>query len=113
LLGKADFSYCIKELQRDIELQLQAVNDEAERERLRKETQLGIFVVHNKCVFLLSPSYNRRMLTKRLKEKAGELDPSVQYFSAVDTPDVWLAYPWECDGDIEEHDNDRSKNSTL
>jgi uncharacterized protein len=41
-------SYCIKELQRDIELQLQAVSDENERERLRKETQLGIFVVHNK-----------------------------------------------------------------
>ena len=43
-----DSSYCIKELQRDIEQQLQAVADETERERLRKETQLGIFVVHNK-----------------------------------------------------------------
>jgi hypothetical protein len=43
-------SYCIKELQRDIELQLSAVQDEAERERLRAETQLGIFVVHNKSV---------------------------------------------------------------
>jgi hypothetical protein len=49
----------------------------------------------------------------RLKEKAGELDANVQYFSAVDTPDVWLAYPWECDGDIEEHDNDRAKNPKL
>lgn len=43
-------SYCIKELQRDIELQLAAVKDESERERLRAETQLGIFVVHNKSV---------------------------------------------------------------
>jgi hypothetical protein len=46
----------------------------------------------------------------RLKPKAGELPPSVKYFSAVDTPDVWLAYPWECDGDIEEHDEARSRN---
>jgi hypothetical protein len=47
-MGWLTGSYCIKELQRDIELQLQAVSDEKERERLRAETQLGIFVVHNK-----------------------------------------------------------------
>ena len=107
-------SYCIKELQRDIELQLAAVKDESERERLRAETQLGIFVVHNKSVPSAYRNQEReKRLTIRLKEKAGELDASVKYFSAVDTPDVWLAYPWECDGDIEEHDNDRSKNPTL
>ena len=54
-----------------------------------------------------------RLLTRsRLKEKAGELSADVRYFSAVDTPDVWLAYPWECDGDIEQHDAARSLNPT-
>lgn len=49
-------------------------------------------------------------LTFRLKEKAGELPADVQYFAAKETPDVWLAYPWECDGQIEEHDAMRSQN---
>jgi len=40
--------YTIRELQSDIEKQLSAVADVAERERLRGETKLGIFVVHNK-----------------------------------------------------------------
>jgi hypothetical protein len=53
-------SYCIKELQRDIELQLAAVKDESERERLRAETQLGIFVVHNKSVQSLLMGYEVR-----------------------------------------------------
>ncbi|GFZ50265.1 Hypoxanthine-guanine phosphoribosyltransferase [Saitozyma sp. JCM 24511] len=85
--------YLIRELKNDIEKQLAEVTDEKERERLREETKLGIFVVHNK-----------------LKPKAGSLPPDVTYFSAVDTPDVWLAYPWECDGDIEEHDAARVNN---
>jgi hypothetical protein len=46
----------------------------------------------------------------RLKPKAGSLPADVTYFSAVDTPDVWLAYPWECDSDIEEHDELRRNN---
>jgi hypothetical protein len=46
----------------------------------------------------------------RLKEKAGILPPEIKYFSAVDTPDVWLAYPWECDTDIEVHDAARANN---
>jgi len=49
----------------------------------------------------------------RLKPKAGELPASVKYFSAVDTPDVWLAYPWECDSDIEEHDALRAQNPAV
>ncbi|KAK1923871.1 putative transferase [Papiliotrema laurentii] len=93
---RTTLQYTVKELQKDINAQLEAVQDEAERERLRSETKLGIFVVHNK-----------------LKPKAGELDPSVQYFAAVDTPDVWLAYPWECDGSIEEHDALRANNPAL
>ncbi|WVN87078.1 uncharacterized protein L203_102254 [Cryptococcus depauperatus CBS 7841] len=88
--------YTIRELQSDIEKQLAEVTDEVERERLRKETTLGIFVVHNK-----------------LKPKAGELPDHVAYFSAVDTPDVWLAYPWECDGDIDVHDALRSQNPQV
>jgi hypothetical protein len=55
-------SYCIKELQRDIELQLAAVKDESERERLRAETQLGIFVVHNKSV--QSPPHSTSLLVE-------------------------------------------------
>lgn len=88
--------YLVKELQKDIQKQLLEVKDEQERERLRRETQLGIFVVHNK-----------------LKEKKGDLPAEVKYFSAVDTPDVWLAYPWECSGSIEEHDSLRSNNPNL
>ncbi|WWD20019.1 hypothetical protein CI109_104492 [Kwoniella shandongensis] len=85
--------YTIRELKSDIEKQLAEVKDEQERERLRAETKLAIFVVHNK-----------------LKEKAGKLDDDVAYFSAVDTPDLWLAYPWECDGAIEAHDALRENN---
>jgi hypoxanthine phosphoribosyltransferase len=40
--------YLIRELKNDIEKQLAEVADEKERERLREETKLGIFVVHNK-----------------------------------------------------------------
>lgn len=43
-----DCRYTIKELQRDIEEQLAEVKDEALRTKLRDETKLGIFVVHNK-----------------------------------------------------------------
>ena len=58
------------------------------------------------------PSLPAAHTNPRLKEKVGELPASVKYFSAVDTPDVWLAYPWECDGEIEEHDAMRSQNSS-
>ncbi|WVQ79551.1 hypothetical protein IAT38_001650 [Cryptococcus sp. DSM 104549] len=85
--------YTIRELQSDINKQLAEVEDEELREKLRAETKLAIFVVHNK-----------------LKPKAGQLPEDVAYFSAVDTPDVWLAYPWECDGDIDAHDALRSEN---
>ncbi|KAK4683665.1 uncharacterized protein P7C73_g6569, partial [Tremellales sp. Uapishka_1] len=44
---RTTLAYTIKELQSDIEAQLAQVADEKERERLRAETQLGIFVVHN------------------------------------------------------------------
>ncbi|ORX38054.1 putative transferase [Kockovaella imperatae] len=93
---RTTLTYLIKELQSDIDKQLEAVSDADEREKLRESTKLGVFVVHNK-----------------LKQKAGEIPSSVKYFSAVDTPDVWLAYPWECDGDIEEHDAMRSENTKL
>lgn len=46
----------------------------------------------------------------RLKPKAGDVPSDVKYFSAVDTPDVWLSYPWECEGDIDEHDELRKDN---
>lgn len=46
--------YLVKELQRDINKQLEDVKDEVERERLRAETKLGVFVVHNKYVFFSS-----------------------------------------------------------
>jgi hypothetical protein len=60
-----------------------------------------------------SPPFERSLtlaFLRRLKPKAGSLPPDVTYFSAVDTPDVWLAYPWECDGDVEEHDAARVNN---
>jgi hypothetical protein len=38
----------MKELLADVEQQLELIQDPAERERLRKETEFGIFVVHNK-----------------------------------------------------------------
>ena len=49
----------------------------------------------------------------RLKPKAGEVPEGVKYFSAVDTSDVWLAYPWECEGDIDEHDALRVNNPAV
>ncbi|WWC93132.1 uncharacterized protein L201_008099 [Kwoniella dendrophila CBS 6074] len=93
---RTTLTYTIRELQIDIEKQLALVQDEQERERLRNETKLGIFVVHNK-----------------LKPKAAELPADVAYFSAVDTPDIWLAYPWECDGDIDSHDALRTHNPKI
>jgi hypothetical protein len=40
--------YTIRELQSDITKQLAEVEDEELRAKLKAETQLGIFVVHNK-----------------------------------------------------------------
>jgi hypoxanthine phosphoribosyltransferase len=40
--------YTIAELQKDIIKQLAEIQDEQEREKLRAETKLAIFVVHNK-----------------------------------------------------------------
>ncbi|WVQ75255.1 hypothetical protein IAR50_004868 [Cryptococcus sp. DSM 104548] len=88
--------YTVKELQIDINKQLELVEDVEERERLRAETKLGIFVVHNK-----------------LKPKAGQIPEGVAYYSAVDTPDCWLAYPWECTGDINSHDELRVHNPKI
>lgn len=93
---RTTLDYTVRELQRDIKEQLEQVEDIATREKLAAETKLGIFVVHNK-----------------LKPKKGNLPPDVLYFSAVDTPDVWLAYPWECDEDIDEHDAMRVNNKPL
>ncbi|GMK56174.1 hypothetical protein CspeluHIS016_0300140 [Cutaneotrichosporon spelunceum] len=88
--------YTIKEMQKDIKKQLEAIEDPAERARLSEATKLGIFVVHNKN-----------------KPKAGEIPGDVAYFAAVETPDVWLAYPWECETDIEEHDRLRKDNPEI
>ena len=52
----------------------------------------------------------RKADNDRLKPKAGELPADVKYYAAQETPDVWLAYPWECETSIEEHDADRVKN---
>jgi hypothetical protein len=40
----------MKELLADVEEQLNLIQDQAEKERLRRETVFGIFVVHNKYV---------------------------------------------------------------
>ena len=40
--------YLVSELRKDIDAQLALIEDEAKREQLRRDTQLGIFVVHNK-----------------------------------------------------------------
>ncbi|EKD02450.1 transferase [Trichosporon asahii var. asahii CBS 8904] len=94
--SRTTLMYTVNELKKDIDEQLSKVQDEKEREKLRAETKLAIFVVHNK-----------------LKPKVGEIPEDVQYFSAVDTPDVWLAYPWECETDIDEHDALRKDNPQL
>jgi hypothetical protein len=58
----------------------------------------------------VSASKSRKADNDRLKPKAGELPADVKYYAAQETPDVWLAYPWECETSIEEHDADRVKN---
>lgn len=40
--------YLITELRKDIDEQLALIEDVEKREQLRRDTQLGIFVVHNK-----------------------------------------------------------------
>ena len=40
--------YLVSELRKDIDAQLALIEDEGKREQLRRDTQLGIFVVHNK-----------------------------------------------------------------
>lgn len=40
--------YLVSELRKDIDQQLALIEDEGKREQLRRDTQLGIFVVHNK-----------------------------------------------------------------
>ncbi|TFL02007.1 phosphoribosyltransferase-like protein [Pterulicium gracile] len=78
--------YAVSELQKDIEAEL-ANHPESERDALRKATQFGIFVVHNK-----------------LKPKLAELPAGTPYFSGADLGDLWLDYPWEAI-DIEAHNS--------
>ncbi|KAH7914823.1 PRTase-like protein [Hygrophoropsis aurantiaca] len=81
--SRKTLQYALSELQKDVELELQAVK-ESERDALR--TQFAIFVVHNK-----------------LKPKLGEIPHEIPYFAGADVEDLWLDYPWEAI-DIEEHD---------
>ncbi|CAG7847131.1 Hypoxanthine-guanine phosphoribosyltransferase Short=HGPRT; Short=HGPRTase [Serendipita indica DSM 11827] len=81
--SRTTLEYAVKELQKDMELEL-AKLDENEREG--QQTKFGIFVVHNKR-----------------KPKAGTLPPDIPYFAGAEVDDVWLDYPWEMK-DIDEHD---------
>ncbi|KIJ65702.1 hypothetical protein HYDPIDRAFT_110849 [Hydnomerulius pinastri MD-312] len=81
--SRKTLQYALSELQKDVELELQAL---PESEREANFTKFAIFVVHNK-----------------LKPKLGELPPDVPYFAGAEVDDVWLDYPWEA-VDIEEHD---------
>lgn len=80
-------SYALIELISDVKKQLERLDEPQEvKDRIAKETQFAIFVVHNK-----------------LKEKAAEIPEGVAYFSGLDIPDSWVDYPWEMT-DILEHD---------
>lgn len=46
--SRTTLMYTVNELKKDINEQLSKVEDEKEREKLRAETKLAIFVVHNK-----------------------------------------------------------------
>ncbi|KAJ9121044.1 hypothetical protein QFC24_005025 [Naganishia onofrii] len=84
--SRKTLSYALKELIKDVNQQLELVQDPTERARLAETTKFGIFVVHNK-----------------LKEKAAEIPEGVAYFSGMDIDDVWVDYPWEM-VDILQHD---------
>ncbi len=40
--------YAVKELMTDVNKQLESLPDSVDKEKLRKETVFGVFVVHNK-----------------------------------------------------------------
>lgn len=70
--------YALIELMSDVKKQLELLQEPQEvKEKIARETQFGIFVVHNK-----------------LKPKAAELPEGVAYFSGLDIPDAWVDYPW-------------------
>jgi len=81
--SRTTLQYAVRELQKDVEKQLQAYPEE---EREAKRTKFAVFVVHNK-----------------LKPKAGTLPANIPYFSGADIEDKWFDYPWETK-DIYEHD---------
>ncbi|KIY70315.1 PRTase-like protein [Cylindrobasidium torrendii FP15055 ss-10] len=78
-------SYALSELQKDIDAEL-ATRSPEEAAKLRAETKLSIFVVHNKD-----------------KPKLAQLPEGTPYWAGETLGDLWLDYPWE-QTDIEEHD---------
>lgn len=89
----------------DVNKQLESLPDTVDKEKLRKETVFGIFVVHNKWVMQREKGGKKtrhmgwdiadiRCGLNRLKPKAAELPAEVQYFSGLDIEDVWVDYPW-------------------
>ncbi|SCZ90961.1 BZ3500_MvSof-1268-A1-R1_Chr1-3g02424 [Microbotryum saponariae] len=91
--SRTTLSYAVQELRKDIDAQLAALSEEKKAEF--EETQLAIFVVHNK-----------------LKEKRGTLPKDVQYFSGEDIADRWVDYPWE-QQDILLHEQVAAKQKAL
>jgi hypoxanthine phosphoribosyltransferase len=75
--SRKTLSYAVRELMRDVNEQLDSLPSNVDKEKLRKDTVFGVFVVHNK-----------------LKPKAAEIPAEVKYFSGMDIEDVWVDYPW-------------------
>jgi hypothetical protein len=48
VLVRHPISYAVRELMRDVNEQLDSLPDSVDKEKLRKETVFGVFVVHNK-----------------------------------------------------------------
>lgn len=104
--SRTTLQYAYQELLKDVQTGLAAL-DSIQRAQV-PPTRFGIFVVHNKIksrgktgvLPLIEGQTSAMMLADQPLEN--NIGKGVWYYTADDTGDVWIDYPWETE-DIREH----------
>lgn len=104
--SRTTLQYAYQELLKDVQSGLAAL-DPAQRAQV-PPTRFAIFVVHNKVKAGgkkgVLPLIQNQTPAMKLDEQPleGQIGQGVWYYTADDTGDVWVDYPWETE-DILEH----------
>ncbi|GAA5972736.1 hypothetical protein JCM11641_002998 [Rhodosporidiobolus odoratus] len=91
--SRTTLGYAVEELKKDIQAQFDKLPED--KKSSYPQTELAIFVVHNK-----------------LKSKRASIPEDVKYFSGDDIEDKWVDYPWEQEN-ILLHDEIAAKQKAL